>query len=137
MRSRNRRGAATGERREHGGEVHLLERLAVAEIRADVAHMRIIAWNPESGVQPTDAWSPPGRASRSRSGAARELRVRLGHVGRGRFVPAHHELQPLAVLVHRVDRRQEALAGNAEHRVGPVHQELVDEDSPRLPLRCS
>ena len=56
-----------------------------------------------------------------------ELAVRLGHEGGAALVAAGHEADAVAVLVEAVQRRQEALARHAEHRVDALRHQRLHE----------
>jgi hypothetical protein len=104
-------------------EVDLLEGFAVAEVRPHVAHeedhrrgileRRVHAHRGLRGAGPA--------RHEADAGAAGELRVRLGHVGRAGLVAADDELEGFAVLVEPVEHGEEALAGHAEREVRAVH----------------
>ena len=125
-----------GERREHRGEVDFLERLAVAEVAAHVAdeedhRRRVLERRVHADARP--AWRP-GRASRSRCPAGRSsLPCASAMLAAPDFVAAGDELRSRAVLVQRVEHRQEALARHAEGGVRAVDQQLVDENAPAFP----
>src|SRR5260221_12571661 len=62
---------------------------------------------------------------------AGELSVGVGHVRGAGLVAAGD--QPDRRIVKTVEHSEEALARHAEHRVGAVHDELVDEELPAVP----
>ena len=59
--------------------------------------------------------------------AARQLAIGIRHHGGPAFVPGVDEAHALA-LVHTVERGQKALAGHAEHGVGAVQGQLLDQN---------
>src|SRR5215831_113424 len=63
------------------------------------------------------------------AGTARELAVRLAHVGGASLLPADDEPQALAHVVERVEDRQVTLARDAEGEVDALSKEIVDEDA--------
>src|SRR5690606_2349604 len=62
------------------------------------------------------------------AGPAGQLAVGLGHIGDAAFLPADDEIDPGRV-VQRVERGEEALAGNGEDAIAALREELVDEDA--------
>ena len=71
----------------------------------------------------------PGTAGdEADAGLAGELAVGLRHVGRAAFLAADDVADRVALGVKRVERREIALAGHAEDRVGAVDAQLVDQD---------
>ena len=65
-------------------------------------------------------------------GAAGQLAIGFGHVDRPGFKPAGHELQLLALVVHAVERVEEAFARNLEHMVDALGNECVGQDPPAV-----
>ena len=123
-----------GDRREEGGEIDLLEALAVAVAARDVADEqdhrgRILEGDMDSGAG-------VGRAraagDESDAGAAGHLAVGIGHVGDSAFLPADDDVD-LGRVVERVEHREEALARHGEDAVAALDPELVDEDASACP----
>ena len=115
---------------EHVAVVDLLERLAVGRLARHLPdqqdHGRRIL---EAGMQ-SDAGIGRARTARDEGdpGLAGQLAVGLGHVGRAAFLAADDVADRVALGVERVERREIALARNAEDRVGAVDAQLVDQD---------
>src|SRR6185312_16113651 len=59
--------------------------------------------------------------------AARQLAIGIRHHGGAALMPRVDEAHALA-LVHAVERGQEAFAGHAEHGVGAVQGQLLDQN---------
>jgi hypothetical protein len=120
------------ERREHRYEIHFLERLAVAEVAADVAdeedHRRRVL---ESGVH-AHRRLRGARAARdeTKSRTVGELPVSLGHVGGTRLVAADDELHLVLHVVEAVEHREEALARHRERGIGAMDHQLVHQEPP-------
>ncbi len=119
-----------GDGAEEGGEVDLLEALAVAVAARDVADEqdqrgRILEgdMDPAAGVGRAGAAGDEGDA-----GAAGHLAVGVGHVGDTALLPADDGVDRGRV-VERVEHREEALARNGEDAVAALDHELVDEDA--------
>src|SRR3954466_11162760 len=120
-----------GELSEHPPEIDLLERLAIEEIatgltdeeddRRRILEGRVDAYRRMRGS------GAPGDERNPR--AARQLAVRVRHVGRARFVATDDEADLLALVVEAVEEREVALAGDAEDVVG-----TLDDEAPRQDL---
>ena len=115
---------------EHAPVVDLLERLAVDEVAADLSdeqdHRRRILRgrvHADRGIRGAGTARHEGDA-----GTARELAVRLRHVGGTAFLPAHDERQPVADVVERVEHREIALARHRERVRRALREEVGDED---------
>ncbi len=114
---------------EHAPVIDLLERLAVDEIAADLSdeqdHRRRIL---RRGVDADAGVRGAGTARDERdAGPAGELAVRLRHVGRAAFLPAHDEREAVAHVEERVEDREIALAGNRESVRRALREEIGDE----------
>ena len=117
-------------RPEHLPVVDLLKRLAPHHLPADLADQkyqrrRILV----SGVDSARGMRRPGAArDHADSGTARELPVRVGHVGGTHFVAARDEADRR--VVERIEYGQVALTRHAERDVDAVDDELVDDELP-------
>ena len=128
-------------RPEHVAVVDLLERLAPHHPAADLADQedqrrRVLI----GGVDPARGVGGAGAArDHADPGPAGELAVGVGHVRGSDLVAAGDE--PQRGVVERVEHGQVALAGNAEGQLGPVDDELIDEEPAARPhvraRRCS
>ena len=121
-------------RAEHGLVVELLERLAPALVARDLAdehdqRRRVLARGVDAGRRVRRA-RPAG--DEAQPGAAGELAVGVGGVGRGAFVPAVDDAERVAMRVEPVEQSEVGLAGHAERQVGAVrHQRVRQHLSPR------
>ena len=121
--------------RQEAAVVDLLERLAVDHLAADLAdqhhHRRRVL---ERDVQPR---RPVRRAGRARdeadAGAARELAVGLRHHRGSALLPRRDEADRAVRAVQRVEHREVALAGDAEHEVDALRAQAVDQHLPARP----
>jgi len=115
---------------EHAAVVDFLERLAVDEVAADLAdeqdHRRGIL---ERGVH-ADAGVGRARPARAEddAGAAGQLAVGVGHVGRAALLPADDEARAVAALVEAFEHAEVAFARHAEGEVDAVIDQRIDED---------
>src|SRR6185295_18571070 len=57
-----------------------------------------------------------------------QLAVRLGHVGRAAFLAADDEPDRVLAAVKAIEDGEIALAGDAEHQVDALRDEIIDED---------
>ncbi len=117
------------DRAEDGAVVELLERLATLRRARHLAdeedeRRRILARDVQAGAGVAGAGAARDEAHARPPG---ELAVSLGHDGGAAFLAAGDEADGVGV-VHRIERREIAFAGHAEHRVGAVDLELVDQD---------
>ncbi len=114
---------------EHLPVVDLLERLAIALVGGHLAHQQDQGRRVLERDVHADAGVGGARPARdeAHAGSARELAVRLGHERRPALVAAGHEADALAVLVEAVERRQEALARHAEHRVDALGDQRLHQ----------
>ena len=113
---------------ERGRVVELLEGLAATVSARHLAdeeneRRRVL----EGGVHAGRRMCRPGRTGgEANTGAAGQLAVGFGHV-RGAGLVARDD-EPDGRVPEGIEGADIALAGNAEHRVDAVHDELVDED---------
>ena len=116
-------------RPEHQAIVDFLERLALHHVAPDLAQQkdhrrRILKCDMNAGRRIGGAG--PARGERD-ARAARQLAIGVRHHGGAAFMPGVDEPHALA-LVHAVERGKEALAGHAEHGVGVVQGQLLDQN---------
>ena len=69
------------------------------------------------------------------AGLSGELAIGVRHHGRAALMPGIDEADPL-VLVHAVQRGQKTFPGHAEHGVGAVQGQLIDQNMPAGSHRC-
>ena len=119
-----------GDRREEGRHVDFLKPLAVAVGAVEVAdendhRSRILHrdMDPGTGVGRARAAGDEGDA-----GPPGQLAVGVGHIGDPALLPADDSVDRGRV-VERVEDGEEAFAGNGEHPVAPLRDELVNEDA--------
>jgi hypothetical protein len=120
----------------HLARIDFLERLAIAEIAAHVAHekdhrRRVLERRMHTDRRLRGAGPARDEAQPRPVG---ELAVRLGHVRRARLLAAHHELQLVPHVVEPVQHGEEAFARHGEREVRAVRDQLVDEDAPAVAL---
>ena len=125
-------------RTEHAPVVDFLKRLALHEVAPDLPdeenHRRRIlkrSVHADRGVRRAGSTRDEAQARRSR-----ELAVRLGHVRRAALVTTGDQIDPVPRAVQRIEHWQIALAWNAEREIGPMNQQLVDEDLPAAARAC-
>ncbi len=108
------------QRRVHPAVVHFLEALAVDGIAADLADEQDHGRGVFTGGVHADGCVGGAGAARDEAdaGLARQLAVRLGHIGRAALLAADNGFHRVAPRVQGVDAGQEALAG---HHENPAH----------------
>ena len=116
-------------RPEHQPIIDFLERLAFHHVAPDLAEeqnqrRRVLERDMDTGRRIGGAGSAGGERD---ARAARQLAIGIRHHGGPAFVPGVDEAHALA-LVHTVERGQKALAGHAEHGVGAVQGQLLDQN---------
>ena len=118
-----------GELAEHAAIVDLLEGLALQRVARDLAdeedeRRRILHRHMEAGAGVAGAGAARHHA---KAGLPRELAIGVRHHRRAAFLAAGDEADRVGV-VERVEHGEVALAGNAEHGIGAVDLELIDEN---------
>ena len=114
----------------HAAIVDFLEGFAIGEIAADLTdehdHRRRIlrrSMDADRGVR-----CPRSARHQRDPGPAGQLAVRLGHVRRAAFMPAHDQPQLVARIVQGVEHRQIAFAGNAKSQIDALGKKVRDQD---------
>ena len=119
-----------GDGREHCGEIHLLERLAIARAAIDVAdeqdhRLRILHRDMDANRRIGRA-RPAGDEGDPRP--VRQRAVGARHEGDATLLPAGDDVD-FGRIDQRVEHRQEALPRHGEDPVAALQGELIDQDA--------